>query len=117
METTKKDLLWCNLNILIVKPNILSGFKECESKSSLSQEVFRSELDIPLVEMLQIQDQDSMGIKVSALKVPSNFEILRLGLCPVMLQDILCITSHGGFFCVNFSRLLAPSSKAFPLYP
>ena len=42
-------------------------FKKWAFKSFLSQEVFKTELDTLLVEMLQIGIQDSMGIKVEDL--------------------------------------------------
>lgn len=72
-------------------------------RSSLSQEVLQTGLDIYLVDMLQIWVQDLMEIEIDAFKSPSNFEILRMGLFTIMLQDILCRISHEAFLHVNFS--------------
>lgn len=72
-------------------------------RSSLSQEEFQTGLDIYLVEMLQIWLQDSMEIEIDTLKSPPNFEILRMGLFTITLQDILCRISHEAFLHVNFS--------------
>lgn len=102
---------------LIYPDLLIMWFKKWNLESSTSQEVFKTGLDTHLVEMLQIWVQDLMGVEVDTLKIASSFEILRMSLFPIILQNIMCRTSWGGLLYVHFSKFLITSLQTYPLYP